>query len=238
MKIILVSVNVLTKVELMELNNYIDHTLLKADATIEQIRELCAEAKEYNFKAVCINSSYVPDVKKILSGSDVKICTVVGFPLGSSPSEVKALEANIAIDNGAHEIDMVINVGALKNKSNEIVKNEIKLLAETCHKKNTILKVIIETCLLTDEEKIRVCTFAKEVGADFVKTSTGFSTAGALVEDIVLMRKAVGPEMGVKASGGVRDIETANAMINAGATRLGTSSGIKLMKGEVSTSSY
>jgi deoxyribose-phosphate aldolase len=222
----------------MILNTYIDHTLLKPEATASQIKEICLEAIKFEFKAVCINSAYVAKVKDLLTGSKVNICTVVGFPLGASPTEVKNLEAKMAIDNGAHEIDMVINVGALKNEEYEFVKSDIKLLADTCHSKNTILKVIIETCLLTDSEKVKACTLAKDAGADFVKTSTGFSTGGATVEDIALMRKTVGPNLGVKASGGVRDIETAKAMIDAGATRLGTSSGVKLMNGEKSTSDY
>lgn len=222
----------------MQLNNFIDHTLLKADATKDQIVSICQEAKEYNFKAVCINSANVSYAKELLEQTDVKICTVVGFPLGASPSEVKVLEAQIAITNGAHEIDMVINIGELKNKNFDLVKSDIEALALACHDKGAILKVIIETCLLSNEEKEKVCILAKEANADFVKTSTGFSSSGASIEDVALMRKAVGEKMGVKASGGVRDMDTAMAMIKAGATRLGTSSGVKLMQGQSSDTDY
>ncbi len=222
----------------MSINRYIDHTLLKADATADQIAKLCKEAIENNFKAVCINSSYVPFAKKLLKDSQVKLCTVVGFPLGASPSEVKALEASMAIASGANEIDMVINIGALKNELYNSVENDIKLLAQTCHAKGAILKVIIETCLLTEDEKIKACELAKQAGADFVKTSTGFSTGGATLEDVKIMRGVVGEKMGVKASGGVRDIAMANKMIEAGATRLGTSSGVKLVQGEEANTDY
>ena len=222
----------------MSINKYIDHTLLKADATADQIAKLCKEAIENNFKAVCINSSYVPFAKKLLKDSQVKLCTVVGFPLGASPSEVKALEASMAIASGANEIDMVINIGALKNELYNSVENDIKLLAQTCHAKWAILKVIIETCLLTEDEKIKACELAKQAGADFVKTSTGFSTGGATLEDVKIMRGIVGEEIGVKASGGVRDIAMANKMIEAGATRLGTSSGVKLVQGEEANTDY
>ncbi len=222
----------------MSINKYIDHTLLKADATADQIAKLCKEAIENNFKAVCINSSYVPFAKKLLKDSQVKLCTVVGFPLGASPSEVKALEASMAIASGANEIDMVINIGALKNELYNSVENDIKLLAQTCHAKGAILKVIIETCLLTEDEKIKACELAKQAGADFVKTSTGFSTGGATLEDVKIMRGVVGEKMGVKASGGVRDIAMANKMIEAGATRLGTSSGVKLVQGEEANTDY
>lgn len=222
----------------MSINKYIDHTLLKADATADQIAKLCKEAIENNFKAVCINSSYVPFAKKLLKDSQVKLCTVVGFPLGASPSEVKALEASMAIASGANEIDMVINIGALKNELYNSVENDIKLLAQTCHAKGAILKVIIETCLLTEDEKIKACELAKQAGADFVKTSTGFSTGGATLEDVKIMRGIVGEEIGVKASGGVRDIAMANKMIEAGATRLGTSSGVKLVQGEEANTDY
>lgn len=207
----------------MNINSYTDHTLLKPDATENQIRKLCKEAKENNFYSVCVNSFFVPLASKLLSDSSIKTCTVVGFPLGASFSEVKACEASLAIQRGATEIDMVINISALKDKHYEIVENDIKELLHVCHKEGALLKVIIETCLLTNEEKIKACELAKSAGADFVKTSTGFSTSGASVEDITLMRKIVGDKMGVKASGGIRDIETAKTMISAGATRLGTS---------------
>ncbi len=215
----------------MSLNQYIDHTLLKPDATSDQITKICMEAKKHQFKAICVNSYYVAYAKKLLKDTEVKVCTVVGFPLGASPSEVKALEASMAITNGAQEIDMVINIAALKDGLDNTVENDIKLLTQTCHSKGVILKVIIETCLLNEEEKIKACTIAKNAGADFVKTSTGFSTGGATLEDVTLMRKTVGPEMGVKASGGIKDLEMANKMIKAGATRLGTSSGVSLING-------
>ncbi len=222
----------------MELNKFIDHTLLKADATADEITHLCNEAIKNDFKAICVNSYFVPFAHKLLKDSPVSICTVVGFPLGAGPKEVKALEATMAISNGAKEIDMVINISALKDSLYNIVENEIMLLAETCHSKRAILKVIIETCLLTNEEKIKACELAKTAGADFVKTSTGFSKSGATVEDIELMRKTVGPDMGVKASGGVRDKESALKMIQAGATRLGTSSGVKILNNQSSDSNY
>lgn len=224
--------------EIMKLNEYIDHTLLKQNATNEQITSLCLEAKEHKFKAVCINSTYVPLAKELLLNSDVKVCTVVGFPLGASPSKVKELETEISLASGADEIDMVINISDLKNKKYDNIKSEIETLASLCHKHNKILKVIIETCLLDDSEKIKVCELAKEADADFVKTSTGFSSSGATLDDVELMRQTVGAEMGVKASGGVRDVETAIKMIEAGATRLGTSSGVTLMKNKTSTSDY
>lgn len=211
----------------MEYNKYIDNTILKADATNDDILALCEESIKYDFKSVCINPSFIELAKKALSGSDVLVCTVIGFPLGSMTTEAKVFETTDALNKGADEIDMVINVSKLKDKDNDYVENEIKLIKEACG--DHTLKVIIETCLLTDEEKVRACKIAKKAGADFVKTSTGFSKWGAKVEDIELMRKTVGPEMGVKASGGVRTHEDMVAMINAGATRIGTSSGAKLM---------
>ncbi len=222
----------------MEMNKYIDHTLLKADASSEQITQLCDEAKNYHFASVCVNSFYVPFVAKLLKDSEVKVCTVVGFPLGASPKEVKAYDASFAIDQGANEIDMVINIAALKDKIYHTVTEDIEAVAKTCHDKGAILKVIIETCLLTDEEKIKACEIAKVAGADFVKTSTGFSTGGATVADIKLMRETVGPDMGVKASGGIRSLADAKAMIAAGATRLGASSGVKIMQGLTAESDY
>ena len=213
----------------MKLNKLIDHTLLKPEATKAQIEKLCGEAKEYNFKSVCVNSYYVKYAKELLKGSDVLVCTVIGFPLGQNTTEVKVAETKDAIKNGADEIDMVINIGALKSKDEDYVLNEIKEIRNAC--KGKTLKVIIETCLLTDEEKITACKLSKEAGADFVKTSTGFSTHGATIEDVKLMRETVGEDMGVKASGGIRDKETALKMVEAGATRLGVSAGVEIVKG-------
>lgn len=212
----------------MKLNKYIDHTLLKADATTAQIKELCAEALQYDFASVCVNSCHVPLAAKELEGSEVKVCCVVGFPLGACLTGAKAFEAALAVERGAREVDMVINIGAAREGNWELVEQDIREVAEACHP-GAILKVIIETCLLTDEEKKEACLCAKRAGADFVKTSTGFSTGGATPQDVALMRKAVGPDMGVKAAGGVRCKEDAQKMINAGATRLGTSAGVKLM---------
>lgn len=213
------------------INKYIDHTLLKANALDEQIVKLCEEAKEYKFMSVCVNTAYVPMCAKILSGTDVKVCCVVGFPLGAMSTKSKAYEADDAIVNGAKEVDMVINVGKLKSRDLEYVEKDIKAIVDTC-KGRALSKVIIETCLLTDEEKVIACELAKKVGADYVKTSTGFSTGGATVEDVKLMRKTVGNEMGVKASGGVRTYEDAIKMIEAGATRIGTSNSIAIMSGK------
>ena len=195
-----------------------DHTILKADATKEDVKKVCEEAMAYSFCSVCVNSYYVPYVAELLHGSDVKICTVVGFPLGAMSTRAKALEAKIAVMDGADEVDMVINIGALKDKDYDVVLEDIKAVKEACG--NALLKVIIETCLLTDEEKIKACELSKEANADFVKTSTGFSTAGAKVEDVRLMRDTVGNDMGVKASGGIHDKEFANALVEAGASRL------------------
>ena len=213
----------------MKLNKLIDHTLLKPEATKAQIEKLCGEAAEYDFKSVCVNPYYVKYAKELLKESDVLVCTVIGFPLGQNTTEVKVSETKDAIQNGADEIDMVINIGALKSKDGDYVLNEIKEIRNAC--KGKTLKVIIETCLLTDEEKITACKLSKEAGADFVKTSTGFSTHGATVEDVKLMRETVGEDMGVKASGGIRDTETAFKMVEAGATRLGVSAGVEIVKG-------
>ena len=212
----------------MQLNKYIDHTLLKADATTEQIKKLCAEARQYDFASVCVNSCHVPLAKAELEGTDVKVCCVVGFPLGACFTEAKAYEAALSVERGAEEVDMVINIGAAKEGNWGLVEQDIKAVVDACHPK-AILKVIIETCLLTDEEKRQACLCAKRAGADFVKTSTGFSISGATPEDVALMRETVGPHMGVKAAGGVRCTEDADKMISSGATRLGTSSGVKLM---------
>ena len=211
----------------MSYNKLIDHTLLKQDATPEQIVKLCEEAKQFNFMSVCVNPAYVPLASECLRGSYVKVCTVIGFPLGMNLTRTKVDEAKLCIAQGAEEIDMVINVGMLKAGHDDYVKEEIKLLKEVAGK--LVLKVIIETCLLTDEEKVRVCRLAKEAGADFVKTSTGFSTGGATAHDVKLMRETVGPEMGVKASGGVRTHEDLLAMVEAGANRIGTSNGTKII---------
>ncbi len=205
----------------------IDHTLLKADASREMIVKLCNEAVEHSFGQICVNPYQVSYCKELLKGSDVKIATVVGFPLGANSKEIKALEAKDAIDNGAHEIDMVINIGAMKDKDFDSVRSDIEAVVNTSHP-NAIVKVIIETCLLTEEEKEIACQLSMEAGADFVKTSTGFSTGGATVEDIKLMKRIVGDKLGIKASGGVRDLNAAKEMIDAGATRLGTSSGVKI----------
>lgn len=206
----------------------IDHTLLKPEATKAEIETICNEAREYKFKAVCINPFYVKYSSDLLKDTDVKIATVIGFPLGANTSEVKAFETKDAIKNGADEIDMVINIGALKDKDFEVVKKDIEEVVIAAGEK--IVKVIIETALLNKEEKIKACELAMEAGADFVKTSTGFSSGGATVEDVKLMKSIVGDKLEVKASGGVRDIKTANLMIENGATRLGTSSGVKLIK--------
>ena len=206
-----------------EMAKYLDDTLLKADATPEQIVKICEEAKTYGCASVCVNSSYVPLVAKELSGSEVKTCCVIGFPLGACTSESKAAETADSIEKGANEVDMVIQIGRAKAGEWDYVKSDIEAVVKAAAGK-AIVKVIIETCLLTDAEKIKACQIAKEAGADFVKTSTGFSTGGATVEDIRLMRETVGKDMGVKASGGVRDFEKAQAMIDAGATRIGTSS--------------
>ncbi|HHX69740.1 MAG: deoxyribose-phosphate aldolase [Miniphocaeibacter sp.] len=212
----------------MEINKYIDHTLLKPDATIEQIKKLCYEAKEYDFKSVCVNGYYARTVTELLQGSDVRTCVVVGFPLGASISEIKALEAERAIEDGASEIDMVINISALKNKDYDYVQRDIEKVLEATDDA-AILKVIIETGLLTEEEKIKACEIALKSGADFVKTSTGFGNGGATVEDVALMKKVVGNKAEVKASGGIRTKEDALKMIEAGATRIGASNGVKIV---------
>lgn len=219
-------------------NEFIDHTLLKPQATKSDIEKLCREAMEYKFAAVCVNSYFVKQCVSLLQNSDVKVCTVVGFPLGASTLETKRFEALKAMTEGAREIDMVLNISALKSNEEAYVFEDIKSLVDLCHKQGSLLKVILETCLLSDAEKIKACELAVMAKADFVKTSTGFSTGGATIEDVKLMRNTVGPTMGVKASGGIRDFATAKAMIDAGATRLGTSSGIEIVKGLVGTSSY
>lgn len=209
-------------------SKYFDHTILKADATEKEIINLCEEAKKYNFASVCVNPCYVKKCVEILRESNVDVCTVVGFPLGSMTTEAKLFETEQALKDNADEIDMVINIGKLKDKDYDYVKNEIHLLKKACG--NKILKVIIETCLLTDEEKIKACELSKEAGADFVKTSTGMSKAGAKKEDIILMKKVVGNDLGVKASGGIKDLNSAKIMIDAGATRIGCSSTVNIME--------
>lgn len=210
------------------LPKYIDHTLLKADATPEQITKLCHEAREYDFASVCVNTCYAGLATELLQGTDVKTCCVVGFPLGAMLPSAKAFEAAAAVENGASEIDTVINVGKMKAGELDYVRDDIAAVVNAC-KGKAIVKVIIESCLLTDQEKATVCTLAQQAGADFVKTSTGFSTGGATVADVALMRNTVGPDMGVKAAGGIRDYDTAMAMIQAGATRIGASAGIAIV---------
>ncbi|TDM16341.1 deoxyribose-phosphate aldolase [Macrococcoides canis] len=220
----------------MNLAKYIDHTALKPETTKAQIDQLAQEAREYGFMSVCVNPTHVQYAKSLLEGTDVLVCTVIGFPLGANTPAVKAFETKDAIDNGAGEVDMVINIGALKDKDYDLVAEDIKAVVEAAGDVTT--KVIIETALLTDEEKVKACEIAKAQGADFVKTSTGFSTGGATKEDIALMRKAVGPDMGVKASGGVRSYEDVMAMIDAGATRIGASAGVQILKGEDAKGDY
>jgi deoxyribose-phosphate aldolase len=219
-----------------EIAKMIDHTLLKAGAKKEEIEKLCEEAKEHHFASVCVNPTWVSLSSSLLEGTDVKVCTVIGFPLGANTPEVKAFEAQNAISNGATEVDMVINIGALKDGNDQEVKRDIQAVVEAS--KGVLVKVIIETCLLTEDEKIRACKLAVEAGADYVKTSTGFSTGGATVEDVALMRKTVGPDVGVKASGGVRNAEGAKAVIEAGATRIGASSGIAIVNGYTADTDY
>lgn len=220
----------------MKLNKYIDHTLLKPDASQVQIETLIEEAKKYDFASVCVNPTWVNFAAQALKATDVKVCTVIGFPLGANTPELKAFETSDAIQNGANEIDMVINIGALKSRNFDLVERDIRAVVEAA--KGTLVKVIIETCLLTDDEKVKACQIAQKAGADFVKTSTGFSTGGATVEDVALMRKTVGPDMGVKASGGARSYEDALAFIKAGATRIGASSGVAIMEGDVANGDY
>ncbi|KML27947.1 deoxyribose-phosphate aldolase [Rossellomorea marisflavi] len=220
-----------------QIANMIDHTLLKPESTKEQVEILCQEAKEYTFASVCVNPTWVAYAHELLEGTQVKVCTVIGFPLGASTPEVKAFETKDAIANGATEVDMVINIGALKSGDDALVKRDMEAVV-AASKGKALSKVIIETCLLTDEEKVKACKLAVEAGADYVKTSTGFSTGGATVADITLMRKTVGPDIGVKASGGVRSLEDAQNMIEAGATRLGASSGVKIMQGLAAESDY
>lgn len=210
----------------------IDHTLLKPDATADQIAQLCYEARKYEFASVCVNPTHVKLCADLLKGSQVDVCTVIGFPLGASAPDVKAFEAETAIHDGATEIDMVINIGALKARDHDLVAKDINAVVRTAHAHGVIVKVIIETSLLSEEEKVTACLLSKEAGADFVKTSTGFAGGGATVEDVALMRRVVGPEMGVKASGGVKTFADAQEMVAAGATRIGASAGVKIVQGE------
>ncbi|MGL5149585.1 MAG: deoxyribose-phosphate aldolase [Clostridium sp.] len=220
-----------------KLARMIDHTALKANVRESEIRTLCKEALEYNFASVCVNPSWISLCADLLKGSEVKVCTVIGFPLGATSSKSKALETEVAIEDGATEVDMVINVGKLKDGDLDFVKKDIEAVVNAA-KGKALTKVIIESCLLTDEEKVTACKLSKEAGADFVKTSTGFSTGGATAADIKLMRETVGPELGVKASGGVRSAEDAKLMIENGATRIGASASIEICEGKVSTSNY
>jgi len=215
----------------MNLAKMIDHTLLKPDATQQEIAQLCFEARKYGFASVCVNPTWVSLCAELLKGASAKVCTVIGFPLGATSSETKAFETETAIRQGATEIDMVINIGALKARDLETVAKDIRGVVNAAHARNIIVKVIIETSLLTDEEKTIASLLSKEAGADFVKTSTGFAGGGATVHDVELMRKTVGPQMGVKASGGVRTFEDAASMIKAGATRIGASAGVKILQG-------
>ncbi len=221
---------------MMNIAKMIDHTALKPETTKEQIEKLTEEAKTYQFASVCVNPTWVKFASSQLADSGVDTCTVIGFPLGANTSSVKAFETKDAILNGATEVDMVINIGALKEGNDAFVEEDIKAVVEAAD--GTLVKVIIETCLLTDEEKVRACKLAVKAGADFVKTSTGFSSGGATVHDIKLMRETVGPDIGVKASGGIRTKEDVLKMIDAGATRIGASAGVAIVSGEAGTSDY
>ncbi|MBU1879302.1 MAG: deoxyribose-phosphate aldolase [Chloroflexi bacterium] len=213
-----------------QLARFIDHTILKAEATESQVRQLCAEAAQYSFAAVCVNPTWVHLCAELLCNTPVKVCTVVGFPLGATLPEVKAYETRRCIRLGADEIDMVINVGALKSGDYALVERDIAGVAAACREEGAHSKVIIEAALLTDEEKIQACTLSKSAGADFVKTSTGFGPGGATVDDVALMRRVVGPAMGVKAAGGIRSFQDAEALVRAGATRIGASASVRIMQ--------
>lgn len=228
----------MSELSAQDVAGYIDHTLLAPNASREQIVQICAEAKHYGFKSVCVNPLWVSTVARELAGSQVLTCSVIGFPLGASTTDTKVFETTNAIADGANEIDMVIDIAAALRGDGDALVNDIFAVAQAAHKGDAILKVIIEACLLTEEAKVLACQSAKAAGADFVKTSTGFSTGGATVEDVELMRRTVGEQMGVKASGGVRTLETARAMIAAGATRLGSSSGVAILEGGQSGSGY
>lgn len=221
-----------------QIATYIDHTLLKQEASTSQVKKLCEEALKFKFASVCVNPGYVKLCNELLKGSGVKVCGVVGFPLGATLTAVKAYETEKVITDGAEEIDMVLNVGALKSGDETLVKEDVTAVVKVAHAKKVLVKVIIETCLLTDDEKIKACQICKAAEADFVKTSTGFNSGGATLPDVALMRKTVGPDMGVKAAGGVRSREDVLAMIEAGATRIGTSGGVKIMEGAEINSGY
>lgn len=226
------------KLSAQDLAGMIDHTLLKPDATLSEIKQLCEEATQNNFASVCVNPSYVDTCFKLIKSSNVKVCTVIGFPLGAATTQSKSLEAEEAIKNGAEELDMVINIGKLKDKDYQFVFDDLKSIADLSKTHLCVSKVILETCLLSDEEKVIACLLAKEAGLNFVKTSTGFSKSGATVHDVALMKFVVGDKLQVKASGGIRSYEDAIEMINAGATRLGASAGVKIIAGQKSESSY
>ncbi len=227
-----------TDVDKKELAGMIDHTLLKPEAALSEIKQLCEEAKQHNFASVCVNPSYVSTCFDLLKSSNVKVCTVIGFPLGATTTQSKFYEAEEAIKNGAEELDMVINIGRLRDKDYDYVYNDLKTIADISKKYLCTSKVILETCLLTDDEKVAACLIAKEAGLDFVKTSTGFSKAGATVRDVALMKFVVGDKHRVKAAGGIRSYDDAAAMINAGADRLGASAGIKIISGQISNGNY
>ncbi len=227
----------MNKITVKEMAKYIDHTALKATTSLNEVKVLCEEADKYKFASVCINPYFVPFAKEFLKGSSVKVCTVIGFPLGASTSEAKAAEAIKAVADGANEVDMVLNVSAMKSSNYEYVERDIRVVVSSIPK-DICVKVILETCYLSDEEIIKACQMAEKAGADFVKTSTGFGTGGATVHHVELMKKTVGDRLEVKASGAVRDFATASEMIKAGATRIGTSSGVAMMTGAESKSAY
>lgn len=220
----------------MNLASYIDHTVLTADTPVSKVEQICSEAKEYGFASVCVNSCHVKRCSELLAGTSVNVCTVVGFPLGAMSTKAKAYEARCAVEDGATEVDMVINIGLLKSRDYKAVEEDIREVKKACGDK--VLKVIIEACLLTEEEKVMACELSEKAGADFVKTSTGFSKGGATVEDVALMRRTVSSKVKVKAAGGIRDYATAKAMIDAGADRLGCSAGVAIVKGEVGDAAY
>jgi deoxyribose-phosphate aldolase len=213
-----------------EIARRIDHTLLKPDATREQIETLCREAREHAFATVCVNPTWVRLCSDLLRGSETRVCTVAGFPLGATPPEVKAYEAGRVVEDGAAEVDMVMNVGALKSRDYRLVEQDVARVVQACHPRGASVKVIIEAALLTDDEKVKACVLSRVAGADFVKTSTGFGPGGATAADVALMRRVVGPSMGVKAAGGVRDLKAAQAMLEAGADRIGASVGVKIIQ--------
>jgi len=221
-----------------DLARYIDHTLLRPDATAEDIDRLCGEAVEFGFAAVCVNPAWVKRAAQNLRGTPVRVASVVGFPFGATTPDIKAMEARRAVRDGAREIDMVINIGALKSGDHDLVRRDIQMVADACHEAGAVLKVIIEAALLTDEEKVIAAHLAKEAGADFVKTSTGYGPGGATVHDVLLLRETVGPEMGVKAAGGIRTAEDVREMVAAGATRIGASAGVEIVSGGKGAEKY